>query len=104
MSNDRICLRFLKSAKELAHQNNSNFYFIYLPEAKRYNSYLYVDDYNKIKLIVEDLKIPLVDIKQELFEKEKNPLNLFPQKLPGNYNVQGYKKIAEVIYNLTKSK
>ena len=86
----------------MAHQNNSNFYLIYLPEVKRYNSLVYVDNFNKIKLIAEDLKIPLIDIKQEVFEKEKNPLNLFPEKLPGNYNVKGYKKIAEVIYNITK--
>tara|TARA_B100001123_G_scaffold447301_1_gene604406 strand:- start:1463 stop:2776 length:1314 start_codon:yes stop_codon:yes gene_type:complete len=103
--NNKIPIEFreiLKNANILARQNNSNFYFIYLPEVRRYNSLVYVDNFNKIKLIVEDLKIPLIDIKQEVFEKEKNPLNLFPEKLPGNYNVKGYKKIAEVIYNITK--
>ena len=103
--NNEIPVEFkeiLKNANKLAHQNNSNFYLIYLPEVKRYNSLVYVDNFNKIKLIAEDLKIPLIDIKQEVFEKEKNPLNLFPEKLPGNYNVKGYKKIAEVIYNITK--
>jgi len=37
-----------------------------------------------------------------VFEKENNPLNLFPFKLYGHYTVEGYKKIAETIYDNIK--
>ena len=36
------------------------------------------------------------------FEKEQNPLKLFPFELYGHYNVDGYKKVAETIYKFTK--
>ena len=36
------------------------------------------------------------------FVKEKNPLKFFPFELDGHYNIEGYKIVAETIYNLTK--
>ena len=48
--------------------------------------------------MVKDLNIPLIDVHQEVFLKEKNPLLLFPFGLNGHYNVNGYKKITELIY------
>jgi len=40
------------------------------------------------------LSIPFIDIHKEVFEKEQNPLKLFPFEQFGHYNVKGYKKIA----------
>ena len=53
---------------------------------------------------MEELKIPFIDIHKEVFKKEKNPLKLFPFEQNNHYTVEGYKKIAESIYNITKSK
>ena len=39
---------------------------------------------------------------KEVFEKEQNPLKLFPFELPGHYNADGYRKVAETIYKFTK--
>ena len=44
-----------------------------------------------------------MDIHTEVFEKEQNPLKLFPFGLYGHYNVEGYRKIAETIYKFTKN-
>ena len=41
----------------------------------------------------------LIDIHNEVFKKEENPLKLFPFKLPGHYTIEGYRKIAESIFN-----
>ena len=49
------------------------------------------------------LNIPFIDLHEEVFEKEKNPLKLFPFELPGHYNIEGYKKVSEVIYSFTKN-
>ena len=48
------------------------------------------------------MDIPFIDIHKEVFEKEENPLKLFPFEMYGHYNTEGYKKVTEVIYKLTK--
>ena len=55
-----------------------------------------------VKKITNELKIPFIDLHEEIFEKEDNPMSLFPFK-HGHYNEQGYKKSAEIIYKLTKN-
>ena len=77
-------------------------YFVYLPEYRRYKTTYDNTNYNLVKEIVNDLKIPFIDIHKEVFEKEQNPLKLFPFELNGHYNVDGYKKVAETIYKFTK--
>ena len=62
----------------------------------------YKINYNLIKKIVNELNIPFIDINREVFEKERNPLKLFPFEMPGHYNVEGYKKVADTIYKFTK--
>ena len=93
-------------SKKLASERKSDFYFVYLPsvsyyfENKRYpDKSLY---FNEIRSIVNKLNINFIDIHKEVFEKEKNPKKLFPFELSGHYNVEGYKKVAEIIYKFTK--
>ena len=88
----------LKLANELAKDNKSKLYFVYLPEYNRYINKINDKNYFLIKKMVKDLNIPLIDVHQEVFLKEKNPLLLFPFGLSGHYNVNGYKKITELIY------
>lgn len=92
--------KILQMTKDLANKNNSKLYFVYLPAHSRYVS-IYNNNYRKVKKIVNDLKIPFIDIHEEVFKKEKNPLKLFPLRLSGHYTVEGYKKVSEAIYMLT---
>ena len=94
--------KIMKFAKNLVDQNSSNFYFVYLPGFDRYISSDFEKNYKKIKLIVEDLNIPFIDISKEVFEKEESPLKLFALESKAHYNVEGYRKTAEAIYRLTK--
>ena len=48
------------------------------------------------------LDITFIDIYSELFEKEENPLKLFPFEQLGHYTIEGYEKISKVIYKFTK--
>jgi hypothetical protein len=94
--------KILQLTKELANKNNSKLYFIYLPESIRYKTAYKDKNYNLVKNIITELKIPFIDIHKEVFKKEQNPLKLFPFEQVGHYNVEGYKKVAKAIYEFTK--
>lgn len=93
----------LQLTKELVYKNNSKLYFVYLPEFDRYKKTYINKNYNLVKNIVNELNIPFIDIHKEVFEKEQNPLKLFPFELYGHYNIEGYKKVTETIYKFTKN-
>ena len=94
--------KILTLSRYLINKKNSKLYFVYLPTYNRYTTTYDDTNYNLVKNIVNELKIPFIDIHQEVFLKEKNPLKLFPFELYGHYNVDGYKKVAETIYKFTK--
>ena len=99
----KVFKKTLRLAKNFAAQNNSQLYFVYLPEYNRYVTSYDNNNYNIIKNIINELDIPFIDIDKEVFKKEHNPLQLFPFGLPdSHYNVEGYKKIANMIYEKTK--
>ena len=99
-------IKILNLTKNLVDQNNSKLYFVYLPEYSRYKTNYDNTNYNLVKDIVNELKIPFIDIHKEVFAKEQNPLKFFPFEISGHYdvhyNVDGYKKVAETIYKFTK--
>ena len=98
---DNYLKTILSLTKEFTKYNNSNLYFVYLPEYARYSQKYENNSYNLVKKIVTDLKIELIDIHQEIFKKEKNPFDLFAIGHPHHYNEEGYKKVAEIIFNKT---
>ena len=87
----------LLKSKKIALNNDSNFYFVYLPEYSHYLGNYDDKNYLKIINIVKKLNINLIDIHQEVFIKHKNPMNFFPFESPLHYNQLGYKKVAETI-------
>ncbi len=97
--------KILFSAKELATNNNSEIYFIYLPQYERYKYNIekrLQENYLSVKKIVEDLNIPFINIHTELFKKTEKPLSFFPFELHGHYNIKGYRKISEIVYESSK--
>lgn len=90
-------------ANDFVTKKNSKLYFVYLPTYYRYSLPYFKNEYHSVKKIVNKLGIPFIDIHLEVFENEKNPLNLFPFGQFGHYNTEGYKKISNVIYELTKN-
>jgi len=94
--------KILKLAKELAQKNKSNFYYVHIPEQGRFiSNSLSNESYDKIKKIVEELDIKFIDIYKDVLLKETNPLRLYPFETKHHFTVEGYKKIAEYIYNFT---
>ena len=94
----------MKLAKEFSKTNGSDLYFVYLPTFKRYKM---IDNnnknYNKVKSVINDLNIPLIDIHELVFKKEINPLSLFPFQEEGHYNVEGYNKITNVVHKFVQN-
>ena len=98
--------KIIKSARDLVNENNSEIYFVYLPEYRRFLEDYDNSSYNSVKFIINELDIPFIDMTTELFNKVQDPLKLFPfgfneaYNIKGDrhYNVYGYKLVAENIY------
>ncbi len=46
---------------------------------------------------MKGLKIPVIDIHQEVFSGHADPLSLFPFRLNVHYNADGYAEVAKAI-------
>ena len=44
-----------------------------------------------------ELDIPIIDIHSKVFDPHPDPLSLFPFRVWGHYNAEGYKLVAEAI-------
>jgi len=95
--------KILRLSLKLSKENNAKLIFVYIPEFRRYSGTKYSDEnYNKIVSIVKKLDIKLIDMKQ-FFDNQKNPKSFFPFGLfAWHYNIEGYRKIGEMIYQSTK--
>ena len=89
--------------KKYTDEKELKLYFVYLPEYSRYNSKKNNNDnfrsYKKVIEIVKSFDIPIIDINKEMFEKNDNPLSLFPHRYYWHYNKKGYKNVADIIFN-----
>ena len=83
----------IESLKNFTVKNEINLYFVYLPENKRYNKIVYLNDnYKKIKDLLNDLNINFIDLHEELF-KNVSVSELF-SKRKNHYSEKGYRLIT----------
>ncbi len=95
-------LEIVKKVKLFSIKNESELYFVYLPEYKRFKNSYDNTNYQFIKRKINEFGINFIDINKNVFEEMKNPLSLFPFEKNGHYNVVGYNKVSEEIYRLIK--
>tara|TARA_Y100000590_G_scaffold468289_1_gene650529 strand:- start:448 stop:1791 length:1344 start_codon:yes stop_codon:yes gene_type:complete len=93
--------KLVKLILEISNRNNAEFYFVYLPEFARYVLNYDQESYFRVKSILKELNIPLIDIHEELFSKQNDPLTFFPFRSDGHYTVEGYEKLGQIIYKFT---
>ena len=76
---------------------------VYLPEWNRFNVKTLPHFFNKKKVenIIKLSNISYIDMVQE-FEKEEDPMNLFPFGLFGHYTAEGFHLVADTIYKNIK--
>ena len=92
----------LKKANQEAIQNNSEFYFVYIPGYHGIKNNVYGKNFGEIEKILKELNIPLINIKEKVFDKMNDPLKLFPFGLRGHYNEEGFKQVALAVYQSTQ--
>ncbi len=80
--------------------NNSKLFFVYIPEYYRFKNMAMIQNssrkYKKILKIVNNLKIPIIDLK-ELIENKDNPSSYY-SKNGVHFNEKGYSFAASEIY------
>tara|TARA_A100001011_G_C14305033_1_gene842653 strand:- start:916 stop:2226 length:1311 start_codon:yes stop_codon:yes gene_type:complete len=95
--------KILSLAQKIADKNNSEFYFIYLPQYQNYQFNYDNEMYKNVINTVNSLDINLIDLKHELEKLSIEKTNLFPFNMYGHYTKYGYKVISDIIYNMTQS-
>ena len=98
----------LELTKKLTIEKNATLHLVYLPSYARYKATKGLgghegrEIHKKIKLMADLLDINFIDIKSDIFDKEENPLKLFPFELWGHYNIEGYFKVATRLNEVLK--
>ena len=95
----------LKKTNYFSKQKKSNFYFVYLPDYKRYKNKIFYDSYFKIKLICKIIGINFIDIKYYFETYYDDQLKFFPNRPRGvnrHFNYEGNKSVAKYIFNVIK--
>lgn len=97
----QLFAKILTKAKGEVEAWQGELYFIYLPEYERYNNKTISQEKFRKKTevidLVKQLDIPVIDIHQEVFANHSDPLSLFPFRLSGHYNADGYSEVAKAI-------
>ena len=94
--NEKFFKDLFNKFKIFANQKNSDLYFIFL------TGFPADSEGEKIFSIINSLNIPIINIKEEVFDKHQDPLSLFPLRKAGHYNEEAYDLIAKKIIELTK--
>ena len=90
--------KIMSRVKNIAKENNSKIYFIYVPDYYRFVTKYDNSSYTEIKKLVNKLDIPFIDIKEEILLNNDNYKDFYPFGMSGHFNEYGYKLIAEKIY------
>ena len=95
----------LQQSKQMVSEWGGEMYFVYLPSFYSQTSPVYANHYTfseerDRKIVMQtatELDIPIIDIHNEVFKTHPDPLSLFPFRIPGHYNAEGYRLVAEAI-------
>jgi hypothetical protein len=97
---DYLFIEILKKARDRVSNWGGQLYFVYLPEYRRYKSSTNHEKHKKrdeVLKVVSSLGIPIIDIHKEVFLNHPDPISLFPLRINGHYNSEGYKIVASAI-------
>ena len=103
---DPLFEKIMIDAKDFVKKWNGKLYFVYLPDKERYaNKNIKDDNYLQRSQIIElinNLNIPLIDIHEEFFMKQNDPIAFFAHRIYGHYSPDGYHRISEIIVKKIK--
>ena len=87
----------LQKSKQMVSDWDGKMYFVYLPAFVRYSAGNEDPNRNFVMRTATELDIPIIDIHEEVFDSHPDPLSLFPFRIGGHYNAEGYRLVAEAI-------
>jgi hypothetical protein len=99
----------LQQSKQMVSEWGGEMYFICLPsfylqtplvQGNHVQKSIYHSEERNREIVMQtatELDIPIIDIQSEVFKTHPDPLSLFPFRVPGHYNAEGYRLIAEAI-------
>ena len=92
----------LLQAKSTVEEWDGTLHFVYLPARDRYAK---ASDYHRqaVLNIVKDSGVPIIDIHAR-FQRESDPMRLFPFGRFGHYNEQGHRVVAEEVLRVVSTK
>ena len=93
----------LQKSKQMVQGWGGKMYFVYLPPFERFSTG--IEDTNREFVLdtVSELEIPIIDIYKEVFIPRADPMSLFPSRMGGHYNAEGYRLVAKSISNILKA-
>ena len=98
-----IFKKILNNANQMVSGWNGKLYFVYLPTYETFLTKNKNIHYDFVIKTANELNIPIIDIKQKVFDIHSDPLSFFPFRLFGHYNADGYKIIGETISDIIKN-
>ena len=87
----------LQKSKQMVSDWDGKMYFVYLPDFERYSTGNEHINRDFVIQTATELDIPVIDIHKEVFDPHPDPLSLFPFRVWGHYNAEGYRLVAEAI-------
>ena len=91
--------KIFSKVKDVSKKNDAKLFFVYLPEIERYTNRNYSNDnYDYIVKILKKQNINLSNLHLDLMEKIDDPVSLFTLRRRVHFTPEGYKLIAETIY------
>ena len=100
---DPLFEKIMIEAKNFVNKWDGKLYFVYLPDKERYSNKKIKDNsYLKRSQIIElinNLNIPIIDIHEEFFIKQSDPIEFFAHRIYGHYSSDGYNAISKTILN-----
>lgn len=103
---DKKFKQVVLSIKNFTAKNNIDLYFVYMPDFIRYakeydNSHSHLKNIEKIMI---DNEVKFINIDELVFKNVKNPFLLFPFKMKGHYNIEGYERVSKAIFQFIRGK
>ena len=93
----KLFKKIIIKANRLVNNWEGKMYFVYLPSHKTYLEGTKYENQDYIFDFIKKLNIPIIDAHKEVFLLHKDPVSLFPLRIDGHYNSEGYKLISNKI-------
>ena len=90
----------LQQSKQMVSEWGGEMYFVYLRGFSLQSTDYKIDNQKNREIVIQtvtELDIPIINIQNEVFKTHPDPLSLFPFRIAGHYNAEGYRLVAEAI-------